>query len=103
MRNTETRIGLAHRGAKLRRRDSQIVRLGAVCCGLLMLDVVAIGYVSSPQHYHSPEDWMYGATLLPSNAGSYVLVAVVTFVIAVAVTVFSIKHHEKTKQEENKT
>lgn len=103
MYSTETRVGLARRGAKLRRRDGQMIRLGAVCCGLFVLDVVAVCYVSSPQRYHSAEDWMYGATMLLGNAGSYVLVAVATFVIAVAVTVFCIKYHKKIEEEEDKT
>ncbi len=106
MRDTQTRVRLAYSRASIRqrrRRDSHIAELWAVCVAMLALDVMAICYVSVPRRYHSPEGWLYGATLLPSNAGSYVLVAIITFVVAVAVTVVCMKRHEKTKQEEDET
>lgn len=103
MYSTQTRVDLAFYRASIkekRRQSLQMTKLWMVCCGLLTLDVSLIIYSSDPQRYTSPPNWMYGATLLPSNVGGYVLVAVITFVLAVAVTLVCMKQQDKNKQQE---
>lgn len=85
---------------KKRRRDSWIVKLSMLCFGLLALDMAVMIAIGDHSSYYSSEHWMYGASLLPSNIGGYVLVAIVAFAIAVATTVLCMKQQEKRKQEE---
>ncbi len=103
MRNNRIRIKLALRRANRRlqyRQDFWILALSMMGCVMFALEIGLLTHIGQRGDYQSPEGWMYGATLLPSNVGGYILVAVVAFVIAVAVTVLCIKQHEKMKQEE---
>lgn len=103
MRNTAVRVQLARklaRDMRKRRRDRSINLLFVLCCALLWLDVSILTQISDVLPFHTSEKWMYGASMLPSDAGGYVLVAVVTFVLAVVFTLLCMKHHEQTRQQE---
>ncbi|WP_409968982.1 hypothetical protein RFF05_03165 [Bengtsoniella intestinalis] len=103
MYSTQTRLALVHARVeqhKKRQREGWIVRLSMLCCGLLALDMAVMIAIGDHGYYDSPEHWLYGASLLPSNIGGYVLVAIIAFVIAVAVTVLCMKNQEQRKQEE---
>lgn len=103
MYSTQTRLALVQARVeqhKKRQRDDWIVRLSMLCCGLLALDMAVMVAIGDHSRYHSPEHWLYGASLLPSNIGGYVLVAIVAFVIAVAVTISCVKSQEKAKKQE---
>ena len=87
------------RAERLRgRRERAVTRaLGGACAGLLALIVLCVGAVSgagSPPSGRSA----YGAFLLPSAAGGYVLAGVLAFVAGVVVTALCLRV-EKNKAE----
>ncbi len=103
MYTTQVRVHQAYQRAVAHKRQQQtgwIAALRGFCCALLALDISVLVYISDAKRYYTPERWMYGTTLLPSDAGGYVLVAVVAFVVAVAVTIVCMKNHEKAKHQE---
>ena len=88
---TEKRIELVKRKIheKCRRQERRAVfRLSALCTLLFSSLVGILGCVQG-----QPMDaaGMYGAVLLHKDAGGYVLVAVISFAVAVVITVLCIK------------
>ncbi len=103
MRDTRARAQLAMRMAKnytKQQRDNGIRLCAVLCCVLLGLDVAVLTQVSHTLPFHPSEDWLCGASMLPSNAGGYIMVAIVAFIVAVVFTVCCMKQHERTKQQE---
>ena len=98
MYDTEKRVALVKkRMAEHHRRQVQrsIRRLSALCLLLFLALVGAAGMVQG-----QPMDvaGMYGAILLHEGAGGYVLVAVISFTVAVVITVLCIKFGKKGQQ-----
>lgn len=88
---TEKRIELVKKKIreKCRRQERRAVfRLSALCTLLFSSLVGILGCVQG-----QPMDaaGMYGAVLLHKDAGGYVLVAVISFAVAVVITVLCIK------------
>ena len=87
MYDTARRVELVKRQIRKntrRRQKRGIGRLSAVCMLLFAALMQAAGTVVGPGQ---PEAWgVFGAMLLREDAGGYVLVAVVSFAAAVAIT-----------------
>ena len=67
-----------------RRQRRDIYGLSAMCMLLFAALMQAVGTVAGPGQ---PEAWgVFGAMLLREDAGGYVLVAVVSFAVAAAIT-----------------
>ena len=87
MYDTARRVELVKRQIRKntrRRQKRGIGRLSAVCMLLFAALMQAAGTVVGPGQ---PEAWgVFGAMLLREDAGGYVLVAVVSFAVAAAIT-----------------
>ena len=87
MYDTARRVELVKRQIRKntrRRQKRGIGRLSAVCMLLFAALMQAAGTVVGPGQ---PEAWgVFGAMLLREDAGGYVLVAVISFAAAVAIT-----------------
>ncbi len=90
MRSDEERIRLLHqRAGKL--RDQRMMRIfGAASAGLLTALTVLIVLIDVPLQAISGEGFS-ASSLLGESAGGYVLVAVISFTVAVAVTLYCIR------------
>ena len=82
-----------------RRQRRGIYGLSAMCMLLFAVLMQAVGTVAGPGQ---PEAWgVFGAMLLREDAGGYVLVAVVSFAAAVAITAlcFRLRIRENQKKD----
>ena len=70
-----------------RRSVSELAGVSAVLFSVLVLMTAFFGQAKPG----GPVNTVYGSTLLPSSAGGYVLVGVICFAAAVAVTVLCLK------------
>ena len=72
-----------------RRQRREAISLSAACMLLFAVLMQAVGTVAGPGQ---PEAWgVFGAMLLREDAGGYVLVAVVSFAAAAAITALCIR------------
>ena len=87
MYDTAKRVALVKRRVherSRRKRRREAISLSAVCLLLFAVLTQAVGTVVGPGQ---PEAWgVFGAMLLREDAGGYVLVAVVSFAAAAAIT-----------------
>ena len=101
MYDTARRVELVKRQIRKntrRRQKRGIGRLSAVCMLLFAALMQAAGTVVGPGQ---PEAWgVFGAMLLREDAGGYVLVAVVSFAAAAAITAlcFRLRNRENQKK-----
>lgn len=94
MYDTQTRVRLVKRYATNRRRRQQKIWINSLyigCCALGFLNVSLIAYLGGDVGYRTREDWLFGATMLKSDIASYVVVAVVSFVLAAVITIICMK------------
>ena len=101
MYDTETRVCLVkQRVAEKRRRQEWrgIYRLSALCMTLFLSLVRMVGAVQG-QPMEAPG--MYGTILLHEDAGGYVLVAVISFTVAVVITALCIKFRKKGQKSQD--
>lgn len=92
---------ILHRSNILRKKKERImVRvLCASSAALFALLVLSIGIVFRDASL-DPEQSVFGSFLLPTEAGGYVLAALIAFIAGVAVTLIIHRSQEKKKQEE---
>ena len=87
MYDTARRVALVKQRVRentRRRQRRGIYGLSAMCMLLFAVLMQAVGTVAGPGQ---PEAWgVFGAMLLREDAGGYVLVAVISFAAAVAIT-----------------
>ena len=84
-----------------RRQRRGIYGLSAMCMLLFAVLMQAVGTVAGPGQ---PEAWgVFGAMLLREDAGGYVLVAVVSFAAAVAITALCIRLRIRETQKKDGT
>ena len=87
MYDTARRVALVKQRVRentRRRQRREVISLSAACILLCAVLMQAVGTVAGPGQ---PEAWgVFGAMLLREDAGGYVLVAVVSFAAAVAIT-----------------
>ena len=102
MYDTARRVALVkkrrHEYAR-RKQQREICGLSAACMLLFAVLTQAAGTVVGPGQ---PEAWgVFGAMLLREDAGGYVLVAVVSFAAAAAITAlcFRLRNREKQKYD----
>ena len=102
MYDTSRRVELVKRQIRKntrRRQKRGIGRLSAVCMLLFAALMQAAGTVVGPGQ---PEAWgVFGAMLLREDAGGYVLVAVVSFAAAAAITAlcFRLRSNENRRKD----
>ena len=102
MYDTARRVALVKQRVRentRRRQRRGIYGLSAVCMLLFAVLMQAVGTVAGPGQ---PEAWgVFGAMLLREDAGGYVLVAVVSFAAAVAITAlcFRLRIRENQKKD----
>lgn len=99
MYNTTERIKWVKlRAKKIRhKRENRLIGgLSALClilfCSLIGIIDFMVGEV------HGKALGMYGAMLMHEDAGGYILVAVIAFAVATAITVACIRYKEKVKK-----
>ena len=102
MYDTARRVGLVKKRVRemtRRKRRRGIYGLSAMCMLLFAVLMQAVGTVVGPGQ---PEAWgVFGAMLLREDAGGYVLVAVISFAAAVAITAlcFRLRIRENQKKD----
>ena len=101
MYNTAKRVALVKQRVRentRRRQRREAISLSAACMLLCAALTQAVGTVVGPGQ---PEAWgVFGAMLLREDAGGYVLVAVLSFAAAAAITVlcFRLRNRETQKK-----
>lgn len=99
MRNTEERTGaVLLRARKLREKRAKALNaaLAALCCVLTVCLAGAFSVLTGGSRAgHVPG--FYGSVLLYDGAGGYVLVGVIAFAAAVAITLACINYRNKNK------
>ena len=92
MYDTARRVALVKQRVRentRRRQRREVISLSAACMLLFAVLMQAAGTVVGPGQ---PEAWgVFGAMLLREDAGGYVLVAVVSFAAAAAITALCIR------------
>ena len=84
-----------------RRQRREVISLSAACMLLLAVLTQTVGTVVGPGQ---PEAWgSFGAMLLREDAGGYVLVAVVSFAAAAAITALCIRLRNRENQKKGGT
>ena len=104
MYNTARRVALVKQRVRentRRKRQRGIYGLSAACMLLCAVLMQAAGTVVGPGQ---PEAWgVFGAMLLREDAGGYVLVAVVSFAAAAAITALCIRLRNRETQKKDGT
>ena len=98
MYNTEKRVAQVKKRIMerhCRQERGKVCCLSALCAFLFLSLVGALGMVQG-----QPVDaaGMYGAILLHEDAGGYVLVAVISFTVAVVMTVLCVRFRERERR-----
>lgn len=103
MYDTRERI----RRVKLRVEELENKEANRIIASLLNLSLVlsacllgAIGYIADRGRYIATD--FYGSMLMYEDAGSHVLVGVISFTVAVTITVVCIRYKEKNIQDNKK-
>ena len=102
MYDTTRRVALVKQRVRKnthRRQRREAISLLAACMLLSVVLTQAVGTVAGPGQ---PEAWgVFGAMLLREDAGGYVLVAVVSFAAAAAITAlcFRLRNRENQKKD----
>ena len=102
MYDTARRVALVKQRVRentRRRQRREVISLSAACILLCAALMQTAGTVAGPGQ---PEAWgVFGAMLLREDAGGYVLVAVISFAAAVAITVlcFRLRIRENQKKD----
>ena len=104
MYDTARRVALVKQRVRentRRKRQRGIYGLSAACMLLFAVLMQAVGTVAGPGQ---PEAWgVFGAMLLREDAGGYVLVAVVSFAVAAAITALCFRLRSREKQKKGGT
>ena len=104
MYDTARRVALVKQRVRenaRRRQRREAISLSAACMLLFAVLTQAAGTVVGPGH---PEAWgVFGAMLLRTDAGGYVLVAVVSFAAAAAITALCIRLRIRENQKKDGT
>ena len=104
MYDTARRVALVKQRVRentRRKRQRGIYGLSAACMLLCAVLMQAAGTVVGPGQ---PEAWgVFGAMLLRQDAGGYVLVAVVSFAAAAAITALCFRLRSREKQKKGGT
>ena len=92
------------RRSDILQKKKEQVRVNVLCASstsAFALLVLSIGILSRKASLDQGQT-AFGAFLLPSNAGGYVLAAVIAFIAGVVVTLLIYRNQEKKKQEDKK-
>ena len=102
MYDTARRVALVKQRVRentRRRQRREVISLSAACMLLFAVLMQAVGTVAGPGQ---PEAWgVFGAMLLREDAGGYVLVGVVSFAAAAAITAlcFRLRSRENRRKD----
>ena len=101
MYDTKTRIALVKKRMHEyhRRQERRTVCRLSVLCTLLFLSLVGATGIMQSQPINVTG--MYGAILLHEDAGGYVLVAVISFTVAVVITALCIKFRKRGQKSQD--
>ena len=104
MYDTAKRVALVKQRVRentRRRQRREAISLSAACMLLFVVLTQAAGTVAGPGQ---PEAWgVFGAMLLREDAGGYVLVAVVSFAAAAAITALCFRLRSKENRRKDGT
>ncbi len=104
MYDTARRVALVKQRVRentRRRQRREAISLSAACMLLFAVLTQAAGTVVGPGQ---PEAWgVFGAMLLREDAGGYVLVSVVSFAAAAAITALCIRRRSKENRRKDRT
>ena len=102
MYDTARRVALVKQRVRentRRRQRREVISLSAACILLCAALMQAVGTVAGPGQ---PEAWgVFGAMLLREDAGGYVLVAVLSFAAAAAITALCIRLRIRENQKKD--
>lgn len=99
MYDTETRVAMVARRVNVlhRKRENRLAAMLSMLCLMLTASLTgAIGALGG--RGQGSVTGLYGTTMLFEDAGGYVLVGVLAFAAAVAITVLCIRYREKGKK-----
>ena len=101
MKSNEERIELMHKKAeKLRhKRNKRLMAVSASICALLFAILIAASVGIETQVAGTAETTFAASSLFSASIGGYVMVAVIAFMIGVAITVILKKHIESKRNE----
>ena len=78
-----------------RKRENHLLRTLCVICFLLLFSLVKIIESLSSSEHGSEISGMQGAIMIYEDAGSYILVAIISFVVAVVITLLCMRYRKK--------
>lgn len=102
MMDVDARVARVNTRVRLRRRASAKRSIAALSSSCVVLLVCLVGTVTSMARPETGDvTGLYGTSLLFSDAGVYVLVGVICFVAAVALTLGCISYRRKSERRKN--
>ncbi len=103
MYDTETRVAMVARRVNVlhRKWENRLSGVLSMLCLLLTGGIIAVIGTLGGRGQGSVAG-LYGTTMLFEDAGGYVLVGVIAFIAAVAITVLCIRYREKRKKNDKK-
>lgn len=101
MRDRADRLDAMHKRAdELRRkRDVLVMRVLGTASALLLVSLIGVMTLLGTAGHSVSADGMYGTSMLNESTGGYILVAIISFMLAVVITVlcFKIKKYKEEK------
>lgn len=100
--DTQARVQRLYRAVSVRQRrrqSRQISALQFLCCMLFGAQLALLVFLTNGALAHNNAPYLFGASILSSDAGGYVLVAVISFTLAATFTLLCIKQHERKKMK----
>ena len=103
MKTDSERIELMHKRARRIRNKDEFIRIAAYAAAsiILLIGITAITMLESGAQHSIEGGQLVGTSMLDSNVGGYVLVAVIAFVVAVILTVVLIRYRDRSKKEDD--
>ena len=102
MKTAEERVASLHERMRARERKQERRKtavIGSVCACLTVCLLLLI--IGGSTAHSSGTSGIYSGSMLLQNAGGYVLVGVISFAVAVVVTVICIRHQRNQKDRSN--
>lgn len=100
MYDTATRVEMVKKRIRQRQREKEKRRISGLSVICVLLSIALVGLMKM---FSGVEPialtGLYGSILLHEDAGSYVLVGLISFAAAVMITVLCIKYRDRKKKE----
>ncbi len=101
MRDKADRLDAMHKRAEelRRKRDMLVMRALGTASALLFVSLIGVMTLLESAGHSVSAEGLYGTSMLNESTGGYILVAIISFMLAVVITVlcFKIKEYKKDK------